>query len=230
MKQSSLLLLVLFGSQISADPILTFFFKPFPQPNSSQEILKKFKKPHAIAKRTMQGFGSANVVAGIFSTYYGFINVSNTSGQTSFPRKQSKEELLVVITQKISPIIRFSNTVSHWELVPGATAAAYRFTLKKDPKTGVALWHTEKADVPENRQLQPTESLLIIAKPKNVYVPIGASFAHPDANLKLPDMYIKPGINTTRNALYMLSMNFLFRPIDLLYKKEKTRYGTLVTE
>lgn len=230
MKQSSLLFLLLAASQLSADPILTFFFKPFPLQSTSQRMLKKLKKPHAIAKRTIQGLGSGNLVGGIFSSYYGFINVSNASGQTSFPRKQSNEVITVVITQKVTPVMMFNNTVSHWEIVPGTSAMAYRFELKKDPETNLPLWHAEKAQVPENGQLQPTESLLIIAKPKNVFVPIGASFAYPDANLKLPDMYIKPGINTARNALYMLNMNFLFRPVDLLYKKEKTRYGTLLAE
>jgi hypothetical protein len=230
MKQSTILFLLCATFQLSADPILTFFFKPFPLQPTSQRTLQKLKKPHAIAKRTLQGLGSANLVAGIFSSYYGFIDVSNASGQTSFPRKQSKEVISVVITQKVSPVIMFNNTVSHWELVPGSSAAAYRFELKKDPETNLALWHVESAPVPENRQIQPTDSLLIIAKPKNVFIPIGASFAHPDANLKLPDMYIKPGINTVRNALYMLNMNFLFRPIDLLYKREKSRYGTLIAE
>lgn len=230
MKQKIVLFLLLAASQLSADPILTFFFRPFSQEKPTQQTLRKLKKPHAVAKRTMLGLGSHNLVAGIFSTYYGFLNVSSFIGQTSFPRKQSKGIISVIITQRISPIMMFNNTVSHWELTPGAKAAAYTFALKEDPETKLSLWEVSKAKVPENGQLQPTESIIILAKPNNVYVPIGATIAHQDANLKLPDMYVKPGINTTRNALYMLNLTFLFKPVDLLYKKEKTRYGTLVAE
>ncbi len=230
MKQKNVLFLLLLGSQLSADPILTFFFRDFPQVDLARQTMDKLKKPHAIAKRTLLGLTSYNPIAGIFSTYYGFINVSDYMGQTSFPRKQSKGIIKLFITNKISPVMMFNNTVSHWELVPGAQAAAYTLELKEDPATKLSLWLVKKGTVPENGQIPATESLIILAKPYNVYIPLGATLSSQDVNLELPDIYAKKGISSTRNALYMLNLTFLFRPVDLLYKKEKTRYGSLVAE
>ncbi len=230
MKQKTVLFLLLLGSQLSADPILTFFFRNFPQVDLAQRTMDKLKKPHAIAKRTLLGLTSHNPIAGIFSTYYGFINVSDYIGQTSFPRKQSKGEIKLFITNKISPVMMFNNTVSHWELVAGAPAAAYTLELKEDPETKLSLWLVNQGTVPQNGQIPATESLIILAKPHNVYMPLGATLSSQDTNLELPDIYAKKGISSTRNALYMLNLTFLFRPVDLLYKKEKKRYGTLVAE
>ena len=196
MKQKSILFLLLAASQLSADPVLTFFFKPFPQEHLVQRTLNGLKKSHGVSKRSLLSLGSANQIAGIFSTYYGFINVSDAMGQTSFPRKQSKGTLTVIATQKISPIMMFNNTVSHWEAVPGSEIAAYSFSLQEDPETKLSLWQVSEGTIPEDGQLKPTDSLIIIVKPKNLYIPLGATLAHPDANLKLPDMYIKQGIKT----------------------------------
>lgn len=230
MKQKMVLGLLLLVSQLSADPILTFFFRTFPQEDLASQTLLKFKKPHALAKRTLMGLTAHNPIAGIFSTYYGFINVSDYMGQTSFPRKQSKGFINLFVTNKISPVMMFNNTVSHWEIVPGTPAAAYTLELKEDPETELSLWLVKQATVPKNGQLPATESLIILAKPQNIYVPLGATLSSQDANLELPDMYAKKGISSIRNALYMLNLTFLFRPVDLLYKKEKKRYGSLVTE
>ena len=103
-------------------------------------------------------------------------------------------------------------------------------TLKEDEETKLQLWQVSKIPTPENNQIPATESLVIIAKPHNIHIPLGATLTTQDANLMLPTMYVKKGINSTRNALYMLNLNFLFRPIDLLYKREAKRYGTLVSE
>ncbi len=230
MKQKSVLFLLLLASEISAGHILTFFFVPFSNEDSARHMANKFKKPHAVAKRSLLNLGGGNPIEGIFSTYYGFLNVSDSIGQTSFPLRQSKKPLTVITTQKISPIMMFNNTVSHWELVPGSPAAAYTFAFKEDKETKLSLWEVSQAAVPENGQIPPTDTLIILAKPKNIYVPLGATLAAQDANLKLPNILARRGINTVRNALFMLNISFLFRPVDLLYKKEKTRYGTLLAE
>ena len=230
MNQKSILFLLLLAPPLSADPILTFFFRSFPSEHLAQHTMHKLKKPHALAKRTLQGLTAHNPIAGIFSTYFGFLNVSDFIGQTSFPRKQSKGLITLFVTNKISPVMMFNNTVSHWQLVPGTPAAAYSLELKEDPVTKLSLWIVKKKVVPETGQIPATESLIIIAKPANIYVPLGATLTSQEANLVLPNMYARKGISSTRNALYMLNLTFLFRPVDLLYKKEKKRYGTLVAE
>ncbi len=230
MKKLILLFVAGWSASLPADPILTFFFRDYPAIEYARYMMGKMKKPHAIAKRSLEGLGNHNRIAGIFSSYYGYINASDTNGQTMYPRKQSKGDVTVIVTNKITPIMMFQTTVSHWQIVPGTPAAFYMCTLKEDEETKLQLWQVSKIPTPENNQIPATESLVIIAKPHNIHIPLGATLTTQDANLMLPTMYVKKGINSTRNALYMLNLNFLFRPIDLLYKREAKRYGTLVSE
>ncbi len=229
-KTKNILFLLLLAPALQADPIVTFFFRDYPSESNAQHALQKLRKPQAIAKRSLQGLALSNPKAGIFSTYYGFLGVSDYMGQTSFPRKQSKGAITVYISNRISPIMMFKNTVSHWELAPGTPAKAYTLNLEEDPSTKLLVWVVNEAEINPNGQIPGQDSLLIIAKPSNVYVPLGATLSSQDANLKLPDMYVKKGIATTRNALYMLNLTFLFRPVDELFKIEKKRFGSLIQE
>lgn len=225
-----LLSLLVSCTLILADPIVTFFFRKYPQAELANSTMRTLSKPHGIAKRTLEGVLHHNPISGIFSTYFGFINSSDENGQTMFPRKQSSTKLHLVITNKITPIMMFKNTVSHWELVPGTPAVSYLLEQKEDPETKLIFWQAQKEELPDDNKISSEDSLIIIAKPKNVYVPTGITLSQSDANLILPQLYAKKSIQTNRNALYMLNLAFLFRPIDLLYKKDKLYYETLVAE
>lgn len=224
------LLALLAQISLSADPVLTFFFRDYPALSSESFSVEKFRKPHSIAKRTIEGVTQHNRIAGIFSCYFGFLNASNQNGQTSFPRKQSNPALKILITDKISPVMMFQTMVSHWELVPGSQAELYNCTQKTDDSTKLSFWEIEQGELPNDKIISPTDTLIIFAKPKNIYVPTGITLAPTGANLILPDMYVKKGIQSITNALYVLNFSFLFRPIDLLYKKAPTYYESLVDE
>lgn len=215
---------------IYTDPIITFFFREYPSEHMENYVLNKIKKPNNIAKKTIEGILHHNATAGIFSSYFGFLNVSDQNGQTIFPRKQSNRSLQLVITSKITPIIMFQFTISHWELVPGAPTAIYLCEQKDDPVTQLTFWEIKQEPIPENRHIASQNSLIIIANPTNILVPTGITLTSPGANLILPDMYVRKSIHTTRNALYVLNLSLFFRPADLLYKKAKTNYETLVAE
>lgn len=227
-----LIAVFIFVSQLTfGAPIITYFFHEYPMTKErAQQMAHKLRKPHGIAKRTLEGLTRHYSIAGIFSTYFGFLQVSNANGQTTFPRKQSKPSLQVVITNKITPVMMFANTISHWELETGTPAAMYTYELKTDEQTKLLYWDVKKAALPENNQIDSIDSIVIIAKPKNVYIPEGITLTTEDANLILPDMYIKKGIKLTRNALYMLNLASFFRPVDMLYKIRPKSYGVMVEE
>ncbi len=221
---------LLISQIISADPVITFFFRNYPDAQLAQQTMNKLRRPDGIAKQQLHNLMNHNRVSGIFATYFGFLNTSNQTGQIIFPRKQSKATFQIIVTNKITPIMMFQSTVSHWELEPGTPAEFYTVELKEDENTKLSFWQTKKAPLPQNNYIPPETSIIIIAKPKNVYVPTGIRLTHPSANLILPDINIKKGVNSIRNALYILNLSFLFQPIDLLYKKEKTKYEQLIKE
>ena len=222
-----LLLFILAYFSIYGDPLITLYLRPFPHAN---QIAQKLTKPGKIARNTIEGILAFNGVSGIFSTYAGYLEVSDAKGQINFPRKHPKPLLYVVITNKIVPIPMFKNTIHHWEFDSTAPAHMYRVEKKQDEETDLFYWDVQSVALPEDRWV-PLESLVIIAKPKNMYLPTGTTLAGPETpNLLLPDMYVKKGINIVGNALYVLNLTHLFGPVHILYKKEAKRYATHVAD
>lgn len=214
---------------LSADPIITLFLKPYPELTSQEahRESEKFKKPGKIAKRVMEAAFYVPGVAGVFVSYAGFLETSNDIGQISFPRKHAKAELLLFIADRPTPIIMFEQTVSHWELEIGRPAAAYRYERKKDQETDAVFWQVTPHEIAKDHRI-PAESIIIFAKPQWVYIPTGITLAHDEPNLVLPDIYIKKGINLSKNASYLLYLIHLFGPVHPKNRRTETRITTQV--
>lgn len=223
--------LFLYLPSARAESILSFFFVPYPTAfplEHAQEISSKLAKPGFIAKHTVYNQHNPTPVAGIFSTYAGYINVSDTNGQTEFPLMHFKfPGVTLIITTKLTPIIMGGNTISHWELEEGTPATLFTVEKKQDDKTKLFYWNTIEKIYPENRRI-PLDSLIIIARPPDIYVPIGATLARRSPHLLLPDLYVKKGIKLVGNTLYMLNLNHFFGPIHYYYQKHPKRYSQLL--
>jgi hypothetical protein len=223
-------LLLFLGCSVTAAPVIVFYFNEYPATKErAEEVSHTLSKPHGLAERLLEGL-SNHPVAGVFSTYFGFLQVSNKNGQTTFPRKRSNPNLKIVVTNRVAPIMMFSNTISHWEIEKGTPAQVYNVSLKQDDETKLSYWNVKKTETPANNQISPLDSIIIIARPSDFYMPEGITLAKKDANLILPDMYIKHDINTTRNALYLLNLTSFFRPVDMLYKVDKKAVDIMVEE
>ena len=198
--------------QLHADHVITFFIRPYPyvQPvNEAQKLIKKLRKPGKLAKYHLNKFSHEAPTAGIFCTYAGFMDVSNRIGQVTFPRKQEDPELSFVITNRIFPMLMAGNTIHHWEIMPESKAAQYSVKRQQDEQTGLWYWNIQKMEVPENR-IVPVTSILIFAKPKNVFIPEGITPTTDSPNLVLPTVYSRKNINIMHNALFVLSNRQFF--------------------
>jgi hypothetical protein len=203
-----------------ADPIINFFLYPYPYP---EKIAQKLKNPGKIARQTINGILRHNFVAGIFSTYAGYIDITDINGQTFYPRKYNAPLLHLVITEKIIPVTRFNNTIDHWEIIPGTHAAFFKMEKKQDMQTGLFFWDVHPEEKPANNII-PLDSLTLIADPEAIYVPIGITITDDTANFLLPPLYVKKQLDITHNALYMLHISHLFSPSRILFTKEEKRY------
>ena len=223
-------LLLFLSCSITAGPVITFFFNEYPLTKErAEEISRKLSNPYGLAKRSLEGLTMHYPIAGIFSTYFGFLQVSNAIGQTTFPRKQSNPTINIFVTNRMTPIMMMANTINHWELEQGTPVDSYTVTLNTDDQTQLLYYKVEKNPAPTDNKL-PLNSIIIVAKPNNVYLPEGITIAKQDANLILPTIYVKKGININRNALYMLNLAPFFRPVDMLFKKEPKAVESLVEE
>ncbi len=139
-----------------------------------------------------------------------------------FPRKQTETNLVLAITPRISPIMRFEQTVDHWQFVPGQPLELFDVELKTEGKNKY-YWNITKKEMPKTSVID-YNALIIFAKPDNIHVPLGRTPTTESPHLLLPDLYVKKAINVVKHATYLLQMKHLFRQVDSKHKTEPKRY------
>lgn len=227
MKKSYYVLVTLFCFvKIVADPTITFFFKPIPD---IKQVTQKIKKPGKLAKHTVHGIVQHAPIAGILVTYAGFVTASNYNGEVVLPRKHQKTAITILVTPEMTPIALFENTILHWQLIPGEPAQMYSCELKQNGKTGGYYWDTQEVALPEDNII-PLSALVITADPKNVVVNMGETVTNETANLVLPDILVRKGINIVKNSSHMLTVRHLFKPVETEEKREPLKMLTHIID
>ena len=214
----------LFYQSGQADPVISLFIRPYPQAHATTQKIKKVGK---IARHTIEGIADYQIPAGIFSTYAGYLNISDLDGQIVFPRKHAKPVIQLIITTRITPILMFEKTVHHWELVPGVPAQMYTFEQTFNEGTKTFYWDVYPAQLPEDNII-PLSALIIFAKPRYFYVSTGITITDDSPNFILPTIYARKGIKITNNALYVFNLSHFFGQVYYRYKKQSKRYEILV--
>lgn len=217
--------LVIGSARISADPVITFFIRPYPHATeaSAQPKLHKIHLPGKIAKYHMRKLHQEAPIAGLFCTYAGFLALSNGIGQVTFPRKHDEPALSIIITNKIQPILMAANTIHHWTIPIDGDAVQYALERKKDADTGLSYWDVKKQAVPDDR-IVPSRSILIFAKPKNFYIPEGATITVDSPNLVLPDIYARRSTDIATNAMHALAIRQFFDSVQTERKRNGKMY------
>ena len=105
----------------------------------------------------------------------------------------------------------------------------YSYELKHNDKTGNYYWDAREISVPEDKVI-PLSALVITADPKNIVVKVGETVTNETANLVLPDILIRKGINIIENSSYMLTIRHLFKPVVTDEKREPFKIMTHVID
>ncbi len=161
--------------------------------------------------------------SGIFATYGGFLNATTYGGLLTFPLKHTQPRLNLIITTHILPIVMFEQTIQHFEIVPGVPVDWYTLERITDDETGLTFWDTQKATPPSDNRI-PLDSIVIIAKPENIYVPTGITITDSGANFFLPTIYAKSSIQITKNSLYLLNFAHLFGQVNMHHETRPLSY------
>ncbi len=198
------------ASHIAADPIICFFFKSI---EDQQKIAHKLKKPGKLAHHTINGIANHIPIAGIYATYSGYITISDENGEIRFPRKHRDNSANIIVTQSIEPIPLFENTIQQWNLIPQEAAEMYGLVEVYDDKTKEYSWQTHRMNIPHDNKI-PSSAIIILAKPKNIVIPSETVKTVKSANLMLPPVYVKKGINIMSQGVHTLTIRYLFRPVE----------------
>jgi hypothetical protein len=219
-------LLLLVSLVIEASPTITFFFKPL---GDVEKIIKKLKKPGNLAKHTIRGIIQPAPVAGILVTYAGYVASSDYNGGIVLPRKHYKSMVTIVVTPEMVPVPLFENTYLHWNLISGVPAKMYSCEQKYDEMKEEAYWDVQELSFLAGNQI-PVSAIVIVAKPKDIVINVGTTPTVTSANLVLPEVYVKKGINIVKNSSYMLTIRHLFKPITVEEKPEPFKMLTHIND
>lgn len=211
---------------VNANPIITFFFQEL---NDVEKISQKLKKSNKLAKHTVNGIIQHIPVAGLLVSYAGYITFSNYNGEVILPRKHQSSHVSILITPEIVPVSLFENTILNWKLIPGIPAKMYSCEKKYNDKDDSYYWETQEVSLPENNIIS-LSTIIIIAKPTNIMMNVGITPTIETANLVLPDIYVKKGINIIENSSYMLTIRHLFKAVESKTKHEPFKILTHVID
>jgi hypothetical protein len=206
--------------------VISLFLKDYeitPYDAYAQEVTHTLSRPGKLAKKTIRNILQQEPLSGIFCYYGGNLTTSDATGHILFPRQHESDEVKLLITTQITPIIMAYNTIDHWELEAGTPAAMYSMQRKTDQETDLTFWDVHKIDPPKNNHI-PLEVIILFTKPKYVVVPEGITLTSPTANFVLPPIYLKKGRKPLELSLYVLQLRHFFGDLQKPFKKEPKAY------
>lgn len=164
--------------------------------------------------------------SGAYITYYGSVTTIDELGKAIFPRRGNDEEVTLVVTKGIRPIVIQGNTVEQLKRKKKTAAAYYLF--KRTTNENGCFWEVSKLPLPENRVIPPL-ALILYARPEDIFVPEGVFTASCGPDLVLPTIYPTRKFNGYLNALSFMKISKYFAPIHKTYKYLKDRYAVMIS-
>jgi hypothetical protein len=234
MKKFFCLLIATFISQVSVQAlsaptphIISFFMVPC---GLNQGCSKKFPQEkigdivgshNDMAQEILKHHITSPLVQGIYVNYLGYLTYSDYNGQVIVPNKETNNELTVVVTSQIYPVLLQKNTVHHFEIPQDIKASFYRYGLKDDEKHQKWHWNISTVQRPKKSSI-PVNALIISANPDDIEIMTGTFPAHPGPNFIMPDMYVHSQIHNSFNVLKFLKINRFFEPlvVEKQYKEQ----------
>jgi hypothetical protein len=218
--------------KLETDHVITLFMHPIDVADINQEVEKFSQALNTPGKLTRRLFKESlkSVDRGVYVSYAGFVDRLNANGQVVFPRKNQSDTITLIVTQKIDPVVLRGNTVEFFIRNEKYPIQYYQMSRNLDPKTQFHYWETKKIPAPISKKISPS-TIVLFAKPDQIYIPEGKSIAMKGPNLLLPPIYPTQALAHNQkniNALSFLNINKYFEPIKLQRKYMKTRYGQLI--
>ncbi len=196
---------------------ITLLIREYPDEQRLQDEPPNYTN---MPKQLMKNTFYQPVVSGIYALYNGYFSHSDNMGVLTFPRTTQIEQFMLLVTPYVRPVFYPETfTIDHWHITRPQQATAYHIQRYKDPETKLRYWKVLQTDLPTD-QAAPLHSIIIIAKPKNVHVPLGATPTTNLPNLVLPPIYARRGLDRIKNSLYLLNVKQFFAPVRMQSKTE----------
>lgn len=207
------------------DHVITFFIEKYPEVQPAPASPSMFSPERvfkSMAHHIVQNLGAQ----GIYALYGGYLAMSNQSGQITFPRKTQLPEFDLFVTNNLEPLLMAGTyNVRAWQLKKNHPAARYKVQRVEDGK--VYYWQVSKAPLPKERNL-PLHSIVVFAKPENIFVPLGITLTNDNPQFVLPTIYAKPQLNEVANAALLVNIKAFFSPVTFMEKRSEKSISQLI--
>ena len=205
--------------------VITLFVRPYPFVNdpTAEQLRLMLENPRKLGLHMIRNASNMLTTNGLLATYQGYLTSSDMNGQITFPRLQQNNNIKILVTERIIPIIMLGNTIHHWQIDPSVPAALYSYEKTINEKSKTASWKITKIPLPADNRIQ-LDTITLFAKPTNLYIPQGTMNADMNPNLILPAIYAKKMINTFLPALWVIKVRQFFKPITPDVKKISETY------
>lgn len=210
--------------------IITFFFRPLPkaqeQKLDKEKIEKAVSKPGKVVKQIINKEFRLYPQSGIYVTYAGYLTHSDLQGQVSFSRKTGDQKLYILVSENIKevPVNPLNKkTLSGFIISKNAQYRYYLLERKEEPETGIYSWQVSETELPQTDRI-PINTIIIIANPKHIIIPIGTFSTIMSENLMLPDIYVSPNIQSAFNIVRFLRIRYYFGPVKYKFNFKPQEY------
>lgn len=216
------------GPESASPHAISFFFKPAARISTeptTEELLQVISNPGPLHHRLIYQKNTARYTSGIFVLYEGRVTYSDADGKVILPRLTADETITVIVTERITPVIKHGNTVSYFQLKDAYPASFYQFSRMK--KAGKMVW---KVSRDETTTLHvPTNAIIILALPTALTINEGIFPATPGPNLILPSIFVNSVIPTQDSAIAEITLSRFFAPLTSWFATSGERYAYAAT-
>lgn len=226
MKIRSIIILGLAQTALAEHATINFFVQPYPtqELNKKKLVIDERVGPKYTLKKEL--YQPANV--GVYATYNGYLTHSDSYGLVSFPRKTQREQFTILVTEAVRPSFFIANTIRFWHILDPKHAEMYYIERLQDPETELYYWKVMQTNLPEDYTV-PIHTIVVLAKPKNIYVPLGITPTTKQTNLVLPPIYARKGLDHIANALFILKIKQFFGELQKMNKVDQLSSDNLIT-
>lgn len=216
------IIMVLANTQLLAvDSIITFFIQKYPyfkieksKKFDPEKYSKQLKQPNFFYQTMSNMHKYDSAVPGIMCLYGGNVALSDKNGQMIFKRNQQTPNIYFLVTKSVLPAYMIApSTVHNWMLDPKEPAALYFAEFKTNDQLELYYFEISEAELPADRNIA-LNTIIFIADPKDVFIPIGATLTDLSQNLILPNIYIKRDFCFLHNSLYTLAIKQYFKETE----------------
>ena len=229
------MILSFFSTTNSINNTIILFVEKYPtvkipkNKETLESLSAKLKQPKYLWKNVISQKRITSGINGIMAMHLGNSCLSDKDGQIIFQRTFQQPIVHLLITKGIQPAFMIApETVHNWMLEKNTPAILYQFKFHQDEDTELYYIETKKVPLPKDSMIT-FDTIIIIADPKSVYVPSGATITNYSANLILPNIYIKKDFDFEYNTLRTNAIGQYFESIKSEYKPEEQTLAKIIT-